>query len=305
MRLTKPTSAAELAKKLGGKLHGDGSLSITGLNEIHHVEPGDACFVDHPRYYAPTLASPATVILIDKPVDCPAGKALIVIPDPFAAYNSLVSEARPPAEWSGQVHPSAVIGKGTVIVTGAVAGAGVRVGEQCYIGPGATLMDGVQIGNGVYVSAGAVIGEEAFYFKKTQQGYHRWRSGGTVIIEDDVFIGANCNISRGVSSPTVIGQGSKLDALVQIGHDCKIGKHCLLAAQVGVAGNTVLEDWCILQGQVGVTQNLRLAERTTVMAQSGLMDSTEPGKSYFGSPAQEARTAYREMFKIRKWAKGE
>ena len=305
MRLATPITAAELAQKVNGQLHGDGALQVTGLNEIHHVKPGDACFVDHPRYYAPTLESPASVVLIDKAVDCPPGKAIIVVDEPFKAYNQLVAAERPTAEWQGNVHPSARIGKGTTIASGAVAGAGVVVGEQCYVGPGAVLMDGVKLGDRVYVSAGAVIGEEAFYFKKTDEGYHPWRSGGTVILEDNVFIGPNCNISRGVSSPTIIGKGSKLDALVQIGHDCKIGQHCLLAAQVGVAGNTILEDWCVLQGQVGITQNLRLAERTTVMAQSGIMESTEAGKSYFGSPAQEARTAYRQLFKLRKWAKGE
>ena len=304
MQLTQPTSAAALATKVGGRLVGDGSIIVTGLNEIHHVEPGDACFVDHPRYYAPTLASAASVILIDNDTDCPPGKALIVVDAPFYVYNDLVKSTRPATRFGDRIDGSAQIGEGTRFGPGAAAGAGVVVGARCYVGPNAVLLDGVKIGNDVHIGAGAVIGEEAFYFKKTAEGYHSWWSGGTVIVEDDVHIGANCNISRGISSPTTIGRGTKIDALVQIGHDCKIGRHCLLAAQVGVAGNTTLEDWCTLQGQVGITQNLRLAAGTTVMAQSGLMDSTEPGKSYFGSPAQEARTAYRQMFKLRKMASG-
>ncbi len=301
MELATPVTATALADTTGGRLIGDGELIVTGLNEIHHVRAGDVCFVDHPRYYAPTLASAATVILIDKRVDPPPGKALIVLDSPFEAYNQLVLQERPASRWANQhVSPSATIGKQTRIAPGAVVGHQVAIGEGCYLGPNAVLTDGVRLGNNVYIGAGAVLGEEAFYFKRTAEGMLGWRSGGTVIVEDDVFIGANCNVSRGVSSPTVIGRGSKLDALVQIGHDCKIGRHCLLAAQVGVAGNTTLGDWCILQGQAGVTQNLRLAERTTLMAQSGLMDNTQVGKAYFGSPAQESRLAFRDLLEVRR-----
>ena len=303
MLLTTPITAAELADHVGGQLIGNGQVKATGLNEIHHVGPGDVCFVDHPRYYAPTLASEASVILIDTAAECPSGKALIVVEKPFEVYNGLVRRERPTTRFGDRIDASARIGRDTQIGPGAVAGAGVVVGAGCYIGPNAVLTDGVRVGDDVYIGAGAIIGEEAFYFKKTARGYHPWRSGGTVVIEDRVSIGANCNVSRGVSGPTVIGYGTKLDALVQIGHDCRIGRHCLLAAQVGVAGNTVLEDWCTLQGQVGVTQNLHLAKGTTVMAQSGLMDSTVEGKSYFGSPAQEARVAYRELFALRKFFK--
>ncbi|OAV43740.1 DapH/DapD/GlmU-related protein [Lewinella sp. 4G2] len=299
MLLAQPVTAQELADRLGGQLIGDSSLVVTGLNEIHHVEAGDLCFVDHPRYYAPTLASAASVILIDQVTECPAGKALIVVDAPFFAYNDLVREQRPATQYGDRIDASAEIGEGTVFGPGAAAGAGVRVGANCHIGPNAVLLEGVHLGDGVTIGANTVVGGEAFYFKKTTAGYHPWRSGGTVIIGNDVTIGPNCNISRGVSSPTVIGDGTKLDALVQIGHDCKIGRHCLLAAQVGVAGNTTLGDWCVLQGQVGVTQNLTLAERTTVMAQSGLMNDTEAGKSYFGSPAQEARVAYRDLYNLR------
>ena len=299
MKLTSPITAAELARKIDGELIGDGALRITGLNEIHHVEAGDLCFVDHPRYYEPTLKSAASVILIDRAMDCPAGKALIVTPEPFYAYNDLVKAERPAARYFQNIDPSAEIGEGATFAQGAVAGAGVRVGTGCHIGPNAVLMEGVTLGNDVTIGANTVVGAEAHYFKKTKEGYHSWWSGGAVVIEDGVTIGPNCNIARGVSSPTVIGAGTKIDALVQIGHDCKIGRHCLLAAQVGIAGNTTLGDWCVLGGQVGVTQNLTLGEGTVVHAQSGLMNDTEAGKAYFGSPAQEARVAYRDLYNIR------
>ena len=300
MELAQARTAAELAISLGAEIIGEANLLVTGLNEIHHVRPGDLCFVDHPRYYEPTLRSAASAILINKVVDCPAGKALLVLEDPFAAYNGLVRAQRPPSTWSGRVDASAILGDGVTVATGAVVGAGVRIGRDSYVGPNAVITEGVRIGKGVYIGAGAVIGEEAFYFKKTSEGYLPWRSGGTVLIEDDVFIGANCNISRGVSAPTRIGRGTKLDALVQIGHDCQIGEHCLFAAQVGVAGNTTVGDWSVLQGQAGVTQNLTLAERTTLLAQSGLMEDTDAGTTYFGSPAQESRRAFRSLFALRK-----
>ena len=300
MRLPHPTTAAELAERCGAELIGDGTIAITGLNEIHHVEAGDLCFVDHPRYYAPTLKSAASVILIDRAHECPEGKALLVVKEPFRVFDDLVRTARPLREWRSQIHPSAEIGEGVRIAPGAAVGPGVTIGDGCTIGPNAVLYDGVVLEENVTVMAGAVIGGEAFYFKRSAEGLAPWRSGGSVRLEKNVVIGPNSTVARGVSSVTVIGEGTKLDALVQIGHDCKIGKHCVLAAQVGVAGNTTLGDWCVLQGQVGVIQNLTLGDRTVVYGQSGVTRNLEGGREYFGSPAQEARLAFRELRAVRR-----
>ncbi|WP_116128417.1 LpxD N-terminal domain-containing protein [Lewinella sp. IMCC34183] len=299
MQLSAPTTAAALAERLGARLVGDGDLQVTGLSEIHQADTGDLCFVDHPRYYGPTLASAATVILIDREEACPPGRALLVHPEPFACFNRLLWEARPRVPWPRKPEPDAV-GEGTVIAPGVVIGQGVVIGRDCHLEPNCVIGDGCVLGDRVTVSSGCVIGGEAFYFKRTAAGLTPWRSGGSVRLEDDVFLGPCCTIARGVSSTTVIGRGSKLDAHVQIGHDCRVGAHVLMAAQVGVAGNCVIGDWSILQGQAGVAQNVTLGERTVIMAQSGVGRDLEGGKSWFGSPVQEARKAFRDLVKLRR-----
>ncbi|MEM9259314.1 MAG: LpxD N-terminal domain-containing protein, partial [Bacteroidota bacterium] len=279
MRLKTPITAAALAVKIGAELIGDGSVLITGINEIHHVEPGDICFVDFAKYYDATLASAASVILIDQTYPCPPGKALLLLPEPFTAFNRIMLEERPERAWSDAVHPTAVIGAGTLIGPGAAVGANARIGERCRIGANAVIADGVHLGDRVDIGAGAVIGEEAFYFKRKADGMTTLRSGGSVYLANDVSVGPNSTIARGVSAITTIGTGSKLDAQVQIGHDCRIGKHCLLAAQVGIAGNTTVGDWCVFQGQVGIAQNLVIGDRCIILAKSGVSKDLEGGKA--------------------------
>ena len=303
MRLTTPTTAAALAVRFSAELIGDGSLAVTGINEIHHVEAGDLSFVDHPKYYAAALESAASVILIDQPAECPSGKALIVVEAPFARYNALVEEQRPLVRPSAAIDPTAKVAEGAYLGPGVVVGPGAVIGEGCHVGANAVIGEGVKLEENVYIGAGTVIGGEAFYYKRTPDGYQPWRSGGAVLIEARVEIGPNCTVARGVSSTTVIGEGSKLDAQVQIGHDCHIGRHCLLAAQVGVAGNTTIGEWCILQGQVGVAQNLTIGDRSIVLAKSGVSKSLEGGKEYFGYPAQEARTAFKDLAVLRRLRK--
>ncbi|MEM6771023.1 MAG: UDP-3-O-(3-hydroxymyristoyl)glucosamine N-acyltransferase, partial [Bacteroidota bacterium] len=249
------------------------------------------------------LNSAASVILIDRASDCPPGKALLVVAEPFRAYNDLVLAERPYRHPANTIDPSAQIGEGVYLAPGAIIGPDVVIGAGSHVGANAVIAEGTRIGEGVYVGAGSVIGEEAFYFKKGPSGFTPWRSGGHVILEDGVEIGPNCTIARGVSSPTIIGAGTKLDAQVQIGHDCKIGKHCILAAQVGIAGNTTVGDWCLFQGQVGVAQNLTIGDRSIVLAKSGVSKNLAGGKEYFGYPAQEARTAFKDLAVLRRLRK--
>jgi UDP-3-O-[3-hydroxymyristoyl] glucosamine N-acyltransferase len=303
MQVAHPISAAALATELSAELIGDGSILITGINEIHHVETGDLSFVDHPKYYGPALASAASVILIDQQMECPPGKALLVIDQPFTAYNNLVLRERPVRPWNEAIDPTARIGLNTIIGPGAIVGAHAVIGRDCRIGPNAMIGDGVVLKDRVTVGPGAIIGSEAFYFKGGKDGLTPWRSGGSVLLEEDVAIGPNCNIARGVSSTTTIGRGTKLDALVQIGHDCKIGQHCLMAAQVGIAGNTTVGDWCVFQGQAGIAQNIVLGDRTVILAQSGVGKDLEGGKAYFGSPVQEARKAFQDIAVLRRLGK--
>jgi UDP-3-O-[3-hydroxymyristoyl] glucosamine N-acyltransferase len=303
MRLRQPITAAQLTKQLNATLLGDGDLLVTGINEIHHVEEGDLTFVDFHKYYGVALASAASVILIDQARPCPPNKALLIVAEPFRCYDGLVRAERPERHWHGTVDPSATIGDGSWVAPGAIVGPGAIIGDSCRINANAVIGEGVVLEDGVVIGAGSIIGEEGFYFKKTDEGYLTWRSGGGVLLETGVEIGANCTIARGISSITTIGRGTKLDAQVQIGHDCRIGKHCLMAAQVGIAGNTTVGDWCIFQGQVGIAQNLTIGDRTIILAKSGVSKSLEGGKEYFGYPAQEARTAFKDIAVLRRLRK--
>ncbi len=299
MKLAHPIPVLDLAERLGAELLGDSSLLVSGINEIHHVEPGDLTFVDHPKYYLKALESAASIVLIDQQTEPPPGKALLVVEQPFEVYNGLVREQRPHQPLREPIDPTARIGAGTTIEPGAVIGPNVLIGRNSYVQSRAVIQEGCIIGDEVLIQSGAVIGSDAFYFKKTADGYRKWRSGGRVLIEHRVDIGANCTINRGVSSDTIIGEGSKLDCLVQIGHDTKVGKHCLFAAQVGVAGNCRIGDNVILYGQVGIAQNVVIESGAVVLAKSGVGDRLKAGKSYFGIPSREARTAYRELVALK------
>ena len=192
-----------------------------------------------------------------------------------------------------------------------VIGNHVRIGVGSYIQAGAVLHDFTVIGKNVIIGAGALIGTDAFYFKRNTvadadesgKGYKKWRSGGRVVIEDNVDIGAGCSINKGVSSDTIIGAGTKIDCQVHIGHDAQIGKNCLIAAQVGISGNTVLEDEVVVYGQVGIAQNLRIGQKAVILAKSGVSKDLAGEKTYFGYPAQEVRDAYKELAILRQMRK--
>jgi UDP-3-O-[3-hydroxymyristoyl] glucosamine N-acyltransferase len=299
MQFPQPIPVRELAASVDAQLVGDESLLATGINEVHHVRAGDISFVDHPKYYDKALQSAATIILIDKAVEVPAGKALLVHPEPFRIFNEIVWKYRPFEPLNHSISPTATVGEGTVVEAGAHIGHHVVIGKGCYIQAGAYIGDHSVLGDEVIVQAGAVIGTEAFYYKKTADGFVKWRSGGRVVLEAQVDIGPNCTINKGVSSDTRIGRGSKLDSQVQIGHDTKVGAHCLFAAQVGIAGNCHIGREVVLYGQVGVAQNLTIGDKAVVLAKSGVSKNLDGGKTYFGYPAQEMRTAYKELAALR------
>ena len=269
------------------------------MNEIHMVEPGDIVFVDHPKYYDKALKSAATIVLINQEVEAPKGKALLLSDDPFRDFNLLAQHFKPFRPTQLGVDPSAIIGEGTVIQQGAVVAQGVTIGKHCRIGPNVVLLEGTQIGDRVIIQANTVVGSDAFYYKKRPDGYDRLLSTGQVIIEDDVEIGASCTIDRGVSGATRLGKGTKLDNQVHLGHDVTVGQDCLFAAQVGVAGCTVIGHKVTLWGQVGVVSAIHIGDGAVVLGQAGVSKSLEGGKTYFGTPAEEARKKFRELASIR------
>lgn len=272
----------------------------TGINEIHKVRKGDITFVDHPKYYDKSLQSPATIIIIDKEVDCPEDKTLVIHPRPFEVYNDIVRRHRPIDYLTDQsgVHNS--IDPTAIIEPGAILGNYVTVGAHSYIQSQAVLRDHTLVGNHVNIQSGAILGTDAFYYKKTNLKYTKWRSGGRVIIKDHVEIGAGCTINKGVSGDTIIGEGSKLDCQIHIGHGVVLGKHCLLAAQVGVGGKTVIGDHVTIYGQVGIGQSLTIGDHATILGKSGVTKSLEGHKTYFGYPAAEARDKYKELATLKR-----
>jgi UDP-3-O-[3-hydroxymyristoyl] glucosamine N-acyltransferase len=298
MKLESAIKLSELARQIGCSFVGEPDIIISGINEIHRVEEGDVTFCDHPKYYKKALESAATVILIDNIVDCPAGKGLLICDKPFDVFTILSKTYRNLQPATLPIATSASVGIGTVIMPGVFIGENVRIGKNCFIHPNVTLYDGTVVGDEVIIHAGAVIGSDAFYYKR-KQSYEKLNSCGFVQIDDNVEIGAGCTIDRGVTSVTRIGSGTKMDNMVHIGHDTVIGKNCLFAAQVGIAGVVTIEDEVILWGQVGIQKDLTIGKGAVVLGQSGVAKSLQGGVVYFGSPVREARTKMKELALIK------
>ena len=265
------------------------------MNEIHVVQPGDIVFVDHPKYYDKALQSKATIVLINKEVECPEGKALLISDDPFRDFNKLTDFFKPFVKAFSLVAPTAVIGKNTIIQPGAFIGNNVKIGKNCLIHSNVSVYDDCVIGDNVTIHAGTVLGADAFYYKKRPEGFDKLKSGGRVVIEDNVDLGALCTIDRGVTGDTTIKKGTKIDNQVHIGHDTVVGEKCLIASQTGIAGCVVIEDEVTIWGQVGMTSGITIGKKAVILAQSGVSKSLEGNQTYFGYPAGEAREKYREM----------
>ncbi len=303
MKFPQPIPVSQIAARFGAKIIGDSSLAATGINEIHKVEPGDIAFSDLKKYFAPTLASPATVLLFNEAAECPPGKVILLVENPFEVYDTLIREHRPfepltvPVSHRADIHPTAILEPGVIV------SANVRIGANCYIQSGVYLGEHTFLGENVTIGANSIIGSDAFYYKKLPDGSRqKWRSGGRVILENNVDIGAGCTIAKGVSGDTIVGEGSKLDCQIHLGHGVVVGKNCLFAAQVGIGGKTIIEDGVTLYGQVGIAQNLRIGAGATVAAKSGVSKSLPGGKVYFGTPADVAKTRYRELATLRRLA---
>lgn len=295
MQLNPSKTLGQIAGMIDARFAGSPDFVISGINEIHKVEPGDLTFVDHPKYYDKALNSKATTIIINKEIECPEGKALIFSDDPFRDYVYLTKQFRPFEPSAGLISPMAIIGEGTVIQPGAFVGNHVTIGKNCIIHANVSIYDHSVIGDNVILHSGTVIGADAFYFKRRPEFWDKMESCGRAIIEDNVEIGACCTIDKGVSGDTIIGKGTKLDNHIQIGHDTVIGKNCLFASQVGVAGCVIVEDDVILWGQVGVQKDLTIGKGAVVLGQSGIAKSIAGGKTYFGSPVLEAKDKMREL----------
>lgn len=311
MQFPTPIALQWIAQLIDAKIIGDTNAKALGINEIHRVQPGDLAFVDHPKYYDKCLQSAASFIIINtENVNIPFGKTILVCSEPFEAYQKIVAHFKPLIAAQQLISATASIGKNTYIAPNVFIGENVMIGNNCIIHPNVTIHSDTVIGDHVIIQSGTVIGGDAFYYntkKNRNAWYKKMLSGGNVTIEDEVEIGCNCTIDKGVSHTTLIGRGTKIDNLVHIGHDVIIGKNCLIAAQVGIAGATVLEDGVILWGQVGVNKTITIHENAIVMGQAGVTNSLEANKVYWGTPAIDFNEKRKELVWIKRiatmWAK--
>ena len=300
MKFQRPYSLKEIASLLDCEFVGNADFPVLGMNEIHIVETGDIVFVDHPKYYDKALESAATIVLINKKVDCPEGKALLISDDPFRDFNVLTRHFKPFQFANVAIAPTAVIGEGTIIQPNSFIGNNVVIGKNCLIHSNVSIYDHTIIGDNVIIHAGTVLGADAFYYKKRPDGFDQLLSGGRVVIKDNVGIGALCTIDKGVTGDTTIGKGTKIDNQVHVGHDTVIGEKCLIASQTGIAGCVIIEDEVTLWGQVGTTSGITIGEKAVVMGQTGVTKSVPGGKTYFGTPIQESREKLKQLANIKK-----
>lgn len=294
MKLPRKHTLQEVAQMINARFVGPDDFAVTGINEIHMVEAGDITFVNVEKYYKKALTSAATIILINKDVECPEGKALLISDDPFRDYTFLCKHFSPtPVPQTKAYHTgkNVIIGKNTIIHPGVAISDNVTIGDNCIIYPNVVIYHDTIIGNNVIIHANATIGGDAFYYSS----FKKMHSCGRTILHDGVEIGSGTTIDRGVSGDTIIGSETKIDSQVHIGHDTQVGSRCIFAAQVAIAGVSKVEDNVVLWGKVGVNKEVVIGKGAVVLASSGVSKSLEGGKVYFGVPAKENRRMLREM----------
>ena len=297
MIFTKPQTLKSISEIIGAQIIGDENFPVLGTNEIHRVKSGEIVFVNHPKYYDKALHSAATIILIDKEVDCPPGKALLVSDDPFRDFNKINTHFTKITNFGETLHELEV-GEGTQIHSSVVIGNNVKIGNNCIIFPNVVIGDRTEIGDNVIIQSNTVLGGDAFYYRKLDGNFDRLISVGNVIIENNVQIGNGCTIDRGVTDSTIIGEGSVLDNQIQIGHDTVVGKRCLIASLTGIAGCCNIEDEVTIWGQVGMASGVRIESGTVLLAKCGANRDLKKGV-YFGQLAETFKQYLRKEVKLK------
>jgi UDP-3-O-[3-hydroxymyristoyl] glucosamine N-acyltransferase len=310
-------TAAEIAQLLDAHVIGDPNLVITGFAPADRAQPGDLTFAENENYFARADQSAASAVIVDGPF-ASARKVLIRVANARIAFAKVMhlffpepvfepgihptALVSPEAEVDGTAHigpycvigPKARIGPRSVLQGANHIGPGCRLGDDVRLYPHVTLYPGTEIGNRVRIHSGTVVGSDGFGYVLDGDTHRKVPQIGNVIIRDDVEIGANVTIDRGALGPTVIGKGSKIDNLVQVGHNVIIGEHCLLVSQTGIAGSSKLGNFVVLAGQAGIAGHLKIGNRVSVGAQSGVMHNIPDGEKWLGSPAQPDRQAKRQ-----------
>ncbi len=318
-------TVSDIARLVKGELIGDGKLTITGFSGIKEAKKNELTFLGNPKYEPLLLDTQAGVTLVPRKISCP-GKTLIRVDDPSLSFTQVVEHLlKDTFDHKPQgIHPTAVIATGaklapgvaigayTIIEDGAVIGRGSvifahcyvghnsQLGEDCLIYPQVVLREKISLGNRVIIHCGTVIGSDGFGYVPIDGKHMKIPQTGTVVIEDDVEIGANVTIDRARFDKTVIGEGTKIDNLVQIAHNVTIGKHCLIVSQSGVAGSTKLGNYVILAAQSGLVGHIEIGDGAIVGAQTGVSHSIKAGEQVFGSPAQPIKKAFRNNAHIQR-----
>lgn len=316
-----PLTVTAVAQRIDGKVIGDGGLVLKGFAPADRAQPGDLTFAESENYFARAEQSAASAVIVDR-AGASSRKTLIVVPNARIAFAKVLPLFFPEPALSPGVHPSAIvdpsakvgpevhigphccvgpnvtIGARSVLQGGNHIGANCTLGEDVHLFPNVVLYAKTELGNRVRVHAGAVIGADGFGYVLDNGTHRKVPQIGNVILKDDVEIGANVTIDRGALGPTIVGQGTKIDNLVQIGHNVNIGEHCLLVSQVGVAGSSKLGNYVVLAGQVGIAGHLKIGSGVSVGAQSGVMHNIPDGEKWLGSPAQPDRQAKRVLISL-------
>lgn len=293
-----PQTLKSIADLIHSEFIGDENFPIHGTNEIHRVKAGEIVFVNHPKYYDKALNSEATIILIDKKVEVPEGKSLLISDDPFRDFNVINSHFTKINPFITELH-NIEVGDGTHIHPSVIIGNDVSIGNNCTIFPNVVIGDRTQIGDNCVIQSNTVLGGDAFYYRKLNGEYDRMISVGNVILEDNVEIGNNCCIDRGVTDSTIIKRGSKLDNLIQIGHDTVLGNRTLIASGALIAGCCIIEDDVTIWGQVAMASGKRIGKGAIILGKTGVNKDLEGGKTYFGQLAEEFRDYLKKEIKIK------
>ena len=316
-----PYTAVEIAKLIGGTVIGDGSTALTGIAPAVSARPGDLTFAENDQYFARAEQSAASAVLVDAEFES-RNKALIKVPNARIVFARAMSIFFPEQPFAAGMHPTAIIDPTAKIASSAhvgpycVIGANARIGERvvlqgmaqvgndCEIGegtcifPNVTLYARTQVGRNVRIHAGSVIGADGFGYVFDSGVHRKVPQIGSVIIHDDVEIGANVTIDRGALGPTTIGKGTKIDNLVQIAHNVTIGEHSLVVSQTGIAGSSRIGNYVTLAGQVGIAGHLKIGDRATIAAQSGVMHDIGEGQKWWGTPALPDRKMKRQVIAL-------
>src|SRR5579864_154181 len=308
----------------------DVELLLAGIAPLQTAGPNEVSFLDNRRYASALDQTSAGAVIVhpDMAARVPRTAVPIVTSEPYAAWARVAALFYPVPPPSAGIHRSAIVADGALVDPTAEVGplsvieTGAKIGSGCRIGPGAVIGSGVIVGRDcrigahaslshallgarVHVYPGARIGQEGFGFASTKDGFLTVPQLGRVILEDDVEVGANTTIDRGSSQDTVIGAGSRLDNLVQIGHNVVLGRCCVIVAQVGISGSTVLGDFVRVGGQAGMAGHLRIGQGAEIGAQAGVMSDLAPGAKVLGSPASPIKDFFRQIATLRKMAKRE